>query len=82
MYDTLHYMRKRNFKPTFQKQKGQQTQIWTTNAEKQKVQQTQHSRFGIGNFFLIAPFPDDCLLSWSTLLPFYALVDVYFVCVG
>ena len=49
MYDTctLHYMRKRNFNPTFQKQKGQQTQIWTTIAEKQKGQQTQHYRFGV-----------------------------------
>ena len=33
--------------------------------------------FWSGNIFLIAPFPDDCLI-----LPFYALVDVYFVCVG
>ena len=30
--------------------------------------------FWSGNFFLIAPFPDDCLL-----LHFHALVDVYFV---
>ena len=51
MYETLHYRRNRNFKPTFQKQKGQQTQIWTTNAEKQKGQQTQHSRFGVGISF-------------------------------
>ena len=34
-------------------------------------------QFWNGNFFLIAPFPDVCLL-----LPFHALVDVNYVCVA
>ena len=54
----------------------------TTNAnmdnKRRKAKRTTNATlpFWSGNFFLIAPFPDDCLL-----LPFYALVDVYFVCV-
>ena len=44
----------------------------------QKVKRTTNATlpFWSGDFFLIAPFPDACLLSH-----FYALVDVYNVCV-
>ena len=53
----------------------------TTNAnmdnKRRKTKRTTNATlaFWSGNFFLIALFPDDCLL-----LPFYALVDVYYVC--
>ena len=57
------------------KSKGQ---LWTTNAKSKKdnKRNTAVLRWEFGNFFLIAPFPDDCLLSH-----FYALVGVYNVCV-
>ena len=74
--DTLHYMQKRNFNQRFKNKKDNKRK-YGQQMQKSKKDNKRTLQFWNGTFFRIAPFPDVCLL-----LPFHALVDVYYVCVA